>query len=290
MTQPSNKLSQFWQELKRRRVHRILAIYAGSAYVAFEASTLIFPRWGLPDWTIDMVLYLLILGAIVTFVVSWIYDVTPDGIQKTKPVSEAQEGEVPATPNGWKIASYISFVVIIALIVLNVIPRTGKKEILEKSIAVLPFQNDSTDPENISNINGTMESILNNLSKIKDLRVVSRSSVEQYRGADAYIPEVAEKLNVSYILEGSGQKYGDHIRMTLQLIDKNDSHIWSEQYDRKIEKVEDYISLQIISTMAVFMKIMLHPGIQPLGGQLMLLTSLHMIARPEPAGVQRAVV
>ena len=130
MTQPSNKLSQFWQELKRRRVHRILAIYAGSAYVAFEASTLIFPRWGLPDWTIDMVLYLLILGAIVTFVVSWIYDVTPDGIQKTKPVSEAQEGEVPATPNGWKIASYISIMVIVGLIILNVIPRSGKREVV----------------------------------------------------------------------------------------------------------------------------------------------------------------
>jgi len=69
-----NKLSQFWQELKRRRVHRMLAIYAGSAYVIFEASTLIFPRWGLSDWTINLVLYFLILGAIITFVVSWIYD------------------------------------------------------------------------------------------------------------------------------------------------------------------------------------------------------------------------
>ena len=117
-----NKLSQFWQELKRRRVHRMLAIYAGSAYVIFEATTLIFPRWGLPDWTIDLVLYLLILGAIITFVLSWIYDVTPEGIQKTKPVSEAQEVEAPPTPNGWKVASYISIVVIVGLIVLNIIP------------------------------------------------------------------------------------------------------------------------------------------------------------------------
>ena len=184
----------------------MLAIYAGSAYVVFEASTLIFPRWGLPDWTIDLVLYLLILGAIITFVLSWIYDFTPEGIQKTKPVSENQEGEVSAPPNGWKIASYISLVVIVGLIVLNIVPRSDKKAIFDKSIAVLPFRNDSSDPENESVINGTMETILNNLCKIKDLRVVSRSSVEQYRDTITFIPEVGEKLGVSYVLEGSMQK------------------------------------------------------------------------------------
>jgi len=223
----------------------MLAIYAGSAYVIFEASTLIFPRWGLPDWTIDLVLYLLILGAIITFVVSWVYDVTPEGVQKTKPVSEALEGEAPPTPNGWKIASYISLVVILVLIVLNILPRTGEKEILEKSIAVLPFRNDSPDEEKMYFINGTMEAILDNLCKIKDLRVPGRTSVEQYRGVAKPIPEIAEEMNVSYILEGSGQKLGNRILLSIQLLDgKNDQHLWSIQYDREIQKVEDLIDIQ----------------------------------------------
>jgi TolB-like protein len=239
-----NKLSQFWQELKRRRVHRLLAIYAGSAYVVFEASTLIFPRWGLPDWTIDLVLYLLILGAIITFVVSWIYDVTPEGIQKTKPISEALEGEVPATPNGWKIASYISLVVIVALIVLNIIPRANnKKEILDKSIAVLPFRNDSPDQERMYFINGIMEAILDNLCKIEDLKVPGRTSVEQYRDNPKPIPVVAEEMNVSYVLEGSGHRDGNNVRLFVQLLDgRNDRHLWSKSYDADIEEI---FSMQI---------------------------------------------
>ncbi len=85
MPDSSNKLSQFWEELKRRNVLRSLAIYAGSAFVFLEAATIIFPRWGFPDWTIDLVLYLLILGVFITFIVSWIFDITPQGVQKTKP-------------------------------------------------------------------------------------------------------------------------------------------------------------------------------------------------------------
>lgn len=229
-----NKLFQFWQELKRRRVHRLLAIYAGSAYVVFEASTLIFPRWGLPDWTIDLVLYLLILGAIITFVVSWIYDVTPEGIQKTKPISEAQEGEVPATPNGWKIASYISLVVIVGLIVLNIIPRSGKKEILDKSIAVLPFVSLSDDREKQYQADGVMDAILLHLSKIEDLRVLSRTSVEKYRISDKTATEICRELEVGYILEGSFQKYGEQARLIVQLISSGtEGHVWANNYDRE---------------------------------------------------------
>jgi len=245
MSDNPNKLSQFWQELKRRKVLRVITVYAAVAFVILQLIEILAPSLRLPEWTMNFILVLLIVGFIIAVILSWIYDVHPEGgLEKTQPVHKVKEEETPKSSHSWKVASYISFVVIVALIVLNIVPRTGKKEILEKAIAVLPFRNDSSDPENISNINGTMESILNNLSKIKDLRVISRSSVEKYRDTDAYIPDVAEKLKVSYILEGSGQKYGDHIRMTLQLIDKNDRHIWSEQYDRKIEKVEDYIALQ----------------------------------------------
>ena len=245
MSTNPNKLSQFWQELKRRKVDRLLAIYAGSSYVIFEASTLIFPRWGLPDWTIDVVLYLLILGAIITFVLTWIYDISSEGIQKTKPASEVQDERISPTPNGWKIASYLSLVVIVALIVLNIIPRTSKKEIRDKSIAVIPFRNDSSGEENLYFINGTMESILDNLSRIKDLKVPGRTSVEQYRDISRPIQIIAEELNVSYILEGSGQKVGNRITLSVQLIDGADGYqLWSKRYDRMIEKAEDLFDLQ----------------------------------------------
>ncbi len=253
-----NKLSRFWYEVKRRNVHRLMAIYAGTAYVIFEASTLIFPRWGLPEWTIDLVLYLLILGAIITFVVSWIYDITPEGIRKTKPVSELQESEVRTTPNGWKIASYISFVVIVGLILLNILPRNKRTEEitdLEKPIAILPFKNISPDSENQYLLDGIMEAIINYLTKVENVRVIASTSVERYRGTDKPISEIGKELNVNYILEGSGQKYDENFRLTTKLSESHDgSLIWSNSYDREIQDILDVqmeIAHKIVSELQV---------------------------------------
>jgi len=111
-------------------------------------------------------------------------------------------------------------------------------DISKKSIAVLPFINDSDDSSNVYIINGLMESTLNNLQKIKDLRVISRTSVEKYRNNPKSISEIAKELNVKYIIEGSGQKNGDQIMLTIQLINAlDDKHIWSEQYTRQIEDI-----------------------------------------------------
>jgi len=260
-----SKLSQFWQELKRRKVVRVITVYAAAAFVILELVDIVSPSLRLPEWTMNFMIVLLCVGFIIAVILSWIYDIHPEGgIVKTEPAKKVPEEPVPPSSKGWKVASYISFVVIVGLIVLNIIPRTNRlKEIviLDKSIAVLPFHNDSPDKENEYFINGTMESILNNLCKIKDLRVVSRSSVEQYRDTIIYIPDVAENLKVSYILEGSMQKYGDNIRMTLQLIDQNDRHIWSEQYDRETMKIEELFSLQseIAQLVAVEIKAVITP-------------------------------
>jgi len=109
---------------------------------------------------------------------------------------------------------------------------------LEKSIAVLPFKNESNDSTNLYFVNGLMESALNNLQRIEDLRVISRTSVEKYRDSDMTIPEIANELNVSYIVEGSGQKIGDDVLLNIQLIEAaNDKHIWAEQYSRKVSDI-----------------------------------------------------
>jgi len=132
----------------------------------------------------------------------------------------------------------------------------------EKSIAVLPFINDSPDEENTYFINGIMEEILNNLQKIKDLRIISRTSVEQYRNQHRPISEIAEELDVNYVVEGSGQKYGNIFRLRTQLIMADrESHLWGESYQQKITDVEDLfnIQIQIAETIAEKLKVLITP-------------------------------
>jgi TolB-like protein len=116
---------------------------------------------------------------------------------------------------------------------------------VEKSIAVLPFINDSSDQENAYFINGVMEEILNNLQRIKELRVISRTSVEKFRGQNKSIPEIAQELGVNYIVEGSGQKYGNTFRLRVQLImAAKETHLWGESFQQKITEVEDIFNIQ----------------------------------------------
>ena len=241
-----NRLLQFWKELKRRNVIRVITVYAATAFAVLELVDILAPSLGLPSWTLNLVLVLLVVGLVIAIAVSWIYDFHPlGGIVKTEPAEKRDIEDVPRFSNSWKIASYISFAVIVGLIVLNVIPRKGKNVILDKSIAVLPFRNESADEQNSYFINGTMESILDNLCKIKDLRVTSRTSVEQYRTEARSVPDIAQALHVSYVLEGSGQKIGNRILLTVQLIHgESDQHVWSEQYDKRISEMEDLIDLQ----------------------------------------------
>lgn len=152
---------------------------------------------------------------------------------KTEPARKVKD-EVPKKSSGWKIASYASFVVIVPLIALNVIPHSGGKEKLEKSIAVLPFQDFSTDTDQEPMCLGLTDEIINHLFKIESFdKVVSLTSVLTYKKTDKPTPEVAAELGVNYILEGTFKKIGDKVRVTAQLIDgKSDKHLWQHEYDR----------------------------------------------------------
>jgi TolB-like protein/AraC-like DNA-binding protein/Tfp pilus assembly protein PilF len=231
-------LGGFFQELKRRKVTRVITVYAASAFVILELMSIVVEPLRLPDWTLTMVIVLLVIGFIITVVLSWIYDVKPEGGWiRTRPLRDPGEKHDVAETRGWKVASLISFVIIAALIVLNI--ATGKNRgpdlsDREKSIAVLPFKNDSNDSTNIYLINGLMESLLNNLQAIEDLRVISRTSVEKYRHDTKSTPEIGRELNVNYLVEGSGQKIGNQILLSIQLIDANrDKHLWSKRYKRE---------------------------------------------------------
>ena len=156
---------------------------------------------------------------------------------KTEPVHKVKTKDMTKSSRSWRIASYISFVVIVGLIVLNIIPRKNRsevKEILDKSIAVLPFEYMSDEPDKQYLADGTMDAILLHLSKIEDIRVMARTSVEQYRGTTKTTTEICKELNVGFLLEGSFQKAGDQVRLIVQLIKEGTGeHIWANNYDRE---------------------------------------------------------
>ena len=244
MPESPYKLIRFWQELKRRNVVRRNTVYAATAFVILELVSIIQEPLRLPGWTLTLVIILLSIGFVVSVVLSWFFDFNAEGIlERTGPIKKQAPEQKKSAATGWKIATITSFVVIIGLIMLHILPRSGKPRVLEKSLAVLPFINDSPEEEGMYFINGTMESILDNLSKIHDLRVVSRTSVEQYRNNLKPVPEIAQEMNVAYVLEGSGLKHGDQIRLTLQLIDAaSDTHVWSNSYNKSEEEVFELYS------------------------------------------------
>ncbi|MGI9544581.1 MAG: helix-turn-helix domain-containing protein, partial [Cyclobacteriaceae bacterium] len=160
-------------------------------------------------------------------------------------LGKMKEEEMEASPTDRQNVRKVPVKSLIAAVVLALVvfifiwlqPRSAP-EPLEKSIAVLPFQNDSNDSSNVYIINGLMEAILNHLQKIEDLRVVSRTSMEKYRQNPETIREIGKELDVNYFIEGSGQKIGDQIVLTIQLIEApQDRHIWSERYERKAEDI-----------------------------------------------------
>lgn len=137
----------------------------------------------------------------------------------------------------WLAAAAVALVVVSFVLFKILTPRVAEVT-LEKSIAVLPFKNESSDATNVYFINGLMEATLNNLQKIEDFRVISRTSAEKYRTTTQSIPEIAAELNVNYLVEGSGQRVGDQVLLNIQLIEAaNDQPIWSEQYSREVTDI-----------------------------------------------------
>jgi TolB-like protein/Tfp pilus assembly protein PilF len=253
-----NKLFQFWHELKRRNVTRVLTVYAGAAFVIIELINNITEPLHLPEWTPTLVIVLLAIGFPVVIIFSWIYDVHPEGgIVKTEPSYKAKTAVIPKSSNRWKVASYISFVVIVGLIVLNIIPRaerSGKLTGLETSIAVLPFENMSSDEEDEYLGGAFCDEIIMELQKIKAFdRVLSRTSTMQYGKDRPTIPEIAEKLNVNYIVAGSIQRSQQNVRIRVQVIRaNNEDHIWGDEYDREwkdIFSIQDEIAFQVAHTL-----------------------------------------
>src|SRR5216110_3043928 len=222
-------MSGFFEELKRRKVYRVAAAYIIAAGFIIQIGSAVFPAWELPNWTLRLVVVLLLIGFPIALILSWAYDVTAQGIRATPTAS------VPGTHRRRNLILLVATGVIVSAAAgFFLLPRASARKV-DKSIAVLPFTNLSNDKENAYFADGVQDDVLTNLSKIGDLKVISRTSVMQYRGQTPNVREIGKALGVSTILEGSVRRAGNRVRVNVQLIDANtDEHIWANDYDRDV--------------------------------------------------------
>jgi len=233
MPDNSRKNFHFWKELKRRNVLRSLAIYAGTAFIILEATTIIFPRWGFPEWSIDLVLWLLVLGAVINVFVAWFFDITTRGLQKTKPAEEVTVSEGRSDSKAWRVATYLSLVVIIGLITLNIVRNPNSLHAGDiQSLVILPFDNYTGDEE-FDNMVASMHSLLiGDLGRISGLRVIGKTSSSTYKGADMSAPEIASELDVDAVVETTVMCLGDSVCMQFRLVNTSgkEEQLWAADY------------------------------------------------------------
>lgn len=232
-------MRRFYKELQRRRVLRAATVYLGTAFVILEASEIIFPRLGLPDGGVSLVMGLLAVGFPIALLLSWFYEITPDGMDRTEVTKTPQSrSQKPLTSN---IIIAILGVIILVLVIGPSLWNRGEgseDKVSSKSIAVLPFTSFSNNDESLAFADGITDVILTQLAKVGDLKVISRTSTIQYRNTEKPIPVIAAELGVANILEGSVQRVGDQVRIIGQLIQaKTDEHLWAETFDRAYSDV-----------------------------------------------------
>ena len=226
-------MSGFFEELQRRKVYRVAAAYIIAAGFIIQIGSAVFPAWELPNWTLRLVVVLLLIGFPIALILAWAYDVTAEGIRATPTAS------APGTHRRRNLILLIATGVIVSAVAgFFLLPRASARKI-DKSIAVLPFQNLSDEKENAYFADGMQDDILTNLSKIGDLKVISRTSVMSYRGEGMRnAREIGKTLGVATLLEGSVRRIGNRVRVNVQLINaNNDEHIWAEDYDRDLTDV-----------------------------------------------------
>lgn len=260
-------------ELKRRNVIRVAIAYVAISWLLIQVVETVFPVYGLSDATIRFVITAVAIGFIPVLVLSWVFELTPGGLKKD---SEVDHSRAIALAGSKRFDRVILVVLALALgyfafdkFVLDpardvelveeateqALTQARVESFGDKSIAVLPFVNMSSDPEQAFFSDGIAEEMLNLLAKIPQLRVTSRSSSFEFRGDGINIPEVAKKLNVAHILEGSVRKSGNLVRITVQLIEaESDTHLWSETYDRSLDDIfaiQDEVAMAVVKQLRI---------------------------------------
>jgi TolB-like protein len=250
-------------ELRRRNVLRMAVLFAVAAWLIMQVAEVIIGLANLPEWIGPTILGLLAVGFPIALIVSWFYELTPEGISLEKDV-EAAESITHVT--GRRL-DFLVISLLCAGLILFAYDKWWIGPPPEKSIAVLPFVNMSDDASNEYFSDGISEELLNLLAQIPELRVISRSSSFSFKGKDTAIPEVAKQLNVAHVLEGSVRKAGNRVRITAQLIDgRSDTHLWSDTYDRELDDifaVQDEIAAAISVALKMKLKLVAGEVMQP---------------------------
>jgi TolB-like protein/Tfp pilus assembly protein PilF len=253
----------FFAELKRRNVYKVAIAYAVVAWLLMQVASQIFPFFEIPNWAVRLVVLLLIIGFPVALILAWAFELTPEGVKRTEDVDLSKSIR---RKTGRKLDFFIIAVLLLVISILlfqrlhpNASPAGSSA--LDKSIAVLPFENVSEDKAFAFFADGVQDEILTDLAKIADLKVISRTSVMQYKNVSTRnLPEIAQALKVAHVLEGSVQRSGNRVRVSAQLIDaRNDTHVWVEKYDRELadvfgiqseiaQKIADQLQAKLSST------------------------------------------
>jgi len=243
----------FFAELKRRNVYKVAVAYAVVAWLLIQAASILFPTYEAPAWVMKVFVALVALGFPIALVIAWAFEMTPEGIKRTEDVSPNEK--LPR----WSKRKFVALIIVGALIAggllvfkLVGIPQRrdwavransadehgSAASLPEQSIAVLPFENLSEDKANAFFASGIQDEILTRLAKINSLKVISRTSTQQYQSKPSSVGDIGKQLGVAHILEGSVQKVGNAVHINVQLIKAaTDAHLWAESYNRKLDDI-----------------------------------------------------
>src|SRR5437763_1470141 len=231
---------KFFAELRRRNVYKVAIAYGVVAWLLMQIATQVFPFLEIPNWAVRLVIMLIVIGFPIALVLAWAFELTPEGIKRAEDVDVSKS---VTRKSGRKLDFFIIAVLllVIAILLFQRLHPTVSSAVsssLGKSIAVLPFDNLSRDPDNAYFSDGIQDEILTKLAGIGDLKVISRKSTAKYKSTPEDLKTVARELGVASVLEGSVQKAGDKVRVNVQLLDARiDTHLWAKSYDRDLKDV-----------------------------------------------------
>src|SRR5881398_1618036 len=229
----------FFSELKRRNVYKVAVAYIVAGWALSQGIAQVLPVFDVPNWAIRLIVLLIMIGLPVALSLAWAFELTPEGIKRTDAADAVGQHSRGHT---WIYIVVIAAAFSIGLFFLGRFSAGNKTAspvgISNKSIAVLPFDNLSRDPDNAYFCEGVQEEILTRLAKVADLKVISRTSTQHFKSVPENLPEIAKQLGVAHILEGSVQKASDQVRVNVQLINAlTDAHLWADTYDRKLTDI-----------------------------------------------------
>jgi TolB-like protein len=249
-------VSSFFAELKRRNVYKVAVAYAVVGWLLVQVATQVFPFLEIPNWVVRLVIALVAIGFPIALVIAWAFEATPEGIKRTE-TADAMPAPARHKKHAWIYIVAIGAAISVTLFFLGRYTAGNKtvstKDVSNKSVAVLPFENLSSDKDNAYFAQGIQDEILTRLAKIGALKVISRTSTSHFASSPQNLPEIARQLGVANLLEGSVQKAHDTVHVNVQLIRAaTDDHLWAESYDRKLDDifaVEKEVAQNIAATL-----------------------------------------